>query len=357
MSCFHPSFIQRTVESSTGDVSTRFLGSIDGINRCLESDAILREAFSGKKVDDFIPRTYTKVGFRYYHHDFIKVPCGKCIGCRIDYSRSWADRMTYHSFGKEGISYFFTLTYDDDHLDELEHSDNYDLYALNYDDMTLFIKRLRKRFPDMSLDYYYSGEYGDNSFRPHFHMIVYNLLIPDLQFWKLNDNGDPLYSSAIIENLWGKGFVCIGDFSWRNSAYTASYVEKKRDGRALCEYTAVGLTPEKCRCSRRPGIAHDFYVDNYHDIWLNEGMSVSRDVNSSGHLGIPRYFRKLAEKPVKEGGLGLEEYVEFKKRVLDRGNLLNPLKIENSSFDLNRVGELLKFEERNILSQSKNRKI
>lgn len=23
----------------------------------------------------------------------VAVPCGKCIGCRLDYSRNWADRM------------------------------------------------------------------------------------------------------------------------------------------------------------------------------------------------------------------------------------------------------------------------
>ena len=47
--------------------------------------------------------------------------------------------------------------------------------------------------------------------------------------------------------------------------------------------------------------------------------------------------------------------MEYKKRCLDRSNILNPLKLENSSFDLDRVGELLKFEEREILSRSKNK--
>ena len=36
-------------------------------------------------------------------------------------------------------------------------------------------------------------------------------------------------------------------------------------------------------------------------------------------------------------------------------NILNPLKVEQSSFDLGRVRDLLKFEEREILSRQKNK--
>ena len=40
----------------------------------------------------------------------ISVPCGQCIGCRLDYSREWANRClleaTYHD-----SNYFVTLTY------------------------------------------------------------------------------------------------------------------------------------------------------------------------------------------------------------------------------------------------------
>lgn len=347
MACYHPAYIQRSVKLSTGEVSTKFLGSK---LRCLETDSVLKEAYQGLKENGFHPRTYQN-GFA---HDFIQIPCGKCIGCRMDYSRSWADRMTYHVIGREENSFFLTLTYDDDHLETLEHSCNYDLYALNYEHIREFIKALRNKFRDCSLDFYYSGEYGDSSFRPHFHMIVYN--VPreglELEFWKLNDNGDVVYTSEVIHRLWKKGICSVSDFSWRGAAYTASYVEKKRDGRALIEYTAVGLTPEKCGCSRRPGLAHDYYMENYQDIWKNSGLSVDRTVNASGKLGIPRYFRKLAEN-----GVGFDDFLEWQERSLERQNLLNPFKLENSSFDLNSIGRLLAFEEREILSVQKNKKL
>ena len=180
--------MQRSVQLSTGDVTTKFLGGFDKVRNCVEFDTVLKESFNGSKKLGFIPRTVQNG----YVHDFIQIPCGKCIGCRMDYSRSWADRMTYHVFGKEDSSWFLTLTYDDVHLEDLEHSDNYDLYSLNYDDMSVFIKNLRNKFRDCSIDFYFAGEYGDLQFRPHFHLILYGVPLDDLELWKVNDQGDPI---------------------------------------------------------------------------------------------------------------------------------------------------------------------
>ena len=49
----------------------------------------------------------------FYKH-FI-IPCGQCIGCRIDYSKQWATRMLLENeYSSE--SHFITLTYDDTHV-------------------------------------------------------------------------------------------------------------------------------------------------------------------------------------------------------------------------------------------------
>ena len=43
----------------------------------------------------------------------IAIPCGHCIGCRLDYSRSWADRMMLElDHTKKAV--FVTLTYDNE---------------------------------------------------------------------------------------------------------------------------------------------------------------------------------------------------------------------------------------------------
>lgn len=345
MSCYCPSYVWRKVNKITGEVETKWLGRLDQS----EEAELLGTDYGGYKNADG-----TRCGNLSVRHDMIQVPCGKCIGCRIDYSRSWADRMTYHAIGKEDCSWFITLTYSDEVLEQLSFSENYGLASLEFAHMDDFVKGLRNKFRDAQLDYFYSGEYGDASFRPHFHMILYNADIYDREFFKLNDNGDPIYTSNMLDDLWkGRGFVTVSPFSWRGAAYTASYVEKKRDGRKLCEYTAVGLEPEKARMSRRPGLAYEYYCEHADELWKNYGLAVDRTVNSSGHLGMPRYFRKLAENK----GIGIDAYLEAKQRSLDRSNLLNPLKVDNSSFDLANVAKMLEFEQREFLSTQRNKKL
>lgn len=345
MPCYNPACVKLFHDSKTGEIQYKFLGKLPQDNDL--SKNILKGKYAG--VKDLSINNYV------YTDNFIPIPCGKCIGCRLDYSRSWADRMTYHFFGKESVSWFVTLTYDDDHIVDLDHSANYDLYALRYDDMTEFIKRLRNKFRDLEIDYFYSGEYGDQQFRPHFHMILYGVDIPDLEYWKANNTGDPIYISEVINSLWQKGFVTISPFSWHGAAYAASYVEKKLDGRRLDEYTAVGLTPEKARMSRRPGIAFEYYQDHSVDIWDNSGLSVPRVVNSSGKLGIPRYFRKLAESD--PGSDHYKAFLRWKERVQDQSLFLNNFKVQNSSFDLDHIQDMLKFEEREVLSRKVHKKI
>lgn len=304
MSCYNPSYVQRKYSKVTGEVETRWIGHIDKS----EEQELLYRDYSGNKSIDGNVISNSCAGF-----DMIQVPCGKCIGCRIDYSRSWADRMTYHVFGKEDSSWFITLTYNDEFLDTQPFNSLYGVSSLNYDHMTEFIKKLRNKYRDCQIDYYYAGEYGDLSFRPHFHMILYNCPLDDLCYFKCNNNGDPIYTSDILNTLWdNKGFITVSPFSWHGAAYTASYVEKKRDGRKLCEYTALDLEPEKCRMSRRPGIAFDYYQEHADELWNNDGLSVSRDVNSKGKLGLPRYFRKLAV----EKGIGLHSFLDYQKGLL-----------------------------------------
>ena len=70
-----------------------------------------------------------------------QVPCGKCIGCRLEHSRSWAVRCVHEAYMYEN-NCFVTLTYDDEHLPLTGDG----LATLQRNDLTLFLKRLRKRY-------------------------------------------------------------------------------------------------------------------------------------------------------------------------------------------------------------------
>lgn len=98
----------------------------------------------------------------------IAIPCGHCIGCRLDQSRQWADRMMLE-LEHTGKAIFLTLTYDNDHvpLSVDDDTGEFSWFTLNKRDLQLFFKRLRKKFSDKEVRYYAVGEYGSNTLRPH----------------------------------------------------------------------------------------------------------------------------------------------------------------------------------------------
>ena len=139
--------------------------------------------------------------------DFIQIPCGQCIGCRLEYSRQWANRcmleLEYHD-----SAYFVTLTYDDDHVPVSYYGDPDTGLAtpsltLRKRDFQLFMKRLRKAFPDDHIRFFAAGEYGSQTFRPHYHAIIFGLHLDDLTLYKKSpDNKFSYFNSASLQRCW-----------------------------------------------------------------------------------------------------------------------------------------------------------
>ena len=96
----------------------------------------------------------------------LTLPCGQCIGCRLERSRSWAVRCVHEAYMYDD-NCFITLTYDNDNLPLTGDG----LPTLDRDAVTLFLKRLRFRFPH-TIRYFGCGEYGDKLSRPHYHLIL-----------------------------------------------------------------------------------------------------------------------------------------------------------------------------------------
>lgn len=94
----------------------------------------------------------------------VTVPCGQCIGCRLDKSRDWAVRCL-HEASLYQDNCFITLTYDDAHLDPLG--------SLNKDDFVKFMKRLRFQYGP-KIRFFHCGEYGTLLNRPHHHACIFN---------------------------------------------------------------------------------------------------------------------------------------------------------------------------------------
>lgn len=226
----------------------------------------------------------------------MQIPCGKCIGCRLDYSRAWADRLTMESldYPKDKV-WFLTLTYDDDHLPS--PSPIVQVSSLVPRDLELFMKRLRERwcrvYGASHIRFYGAGEYGSTTFRPHYHLILYGLELYDLVFHSANFDGDPLYSSSELDEVWGNGFTLVAPFSWNTAAYTARYVVKKLKGpNAMNYYKSAGLVPEFVRMSRRPGIGSRFLNVNLERLSQNDYVQLP----DGKSCVLPKYALRLLDK-------------------------------------------------------------
>lgn len=90
--------------------------------------------------------------------------CGQCLHCRINQSRIWQTRLLLEAQDCYD-STFLTLTYDDDNVPANFHLDK--------EHLTLFLKSYRKRLGH-KIRYYAVGEYGSETWRPHFHLAIFS---------------------------------------------------------------------------------------------------------------------------------------------------------------------------------------
>lgn len=266
-------------------------------------------------------------------YNSIPIPCGTCIGCKLDYSRQWAIRCVLESSFYDS-NYFITLTYDDENCPKF----------LVKDDLRRFINSLRKhceRYNLPSPRFFSCGEYGSTSLRPHFHLILFNLYLDDLKVYKRTDDGI-LYNSETITNLWHKGYAVIGEVNYKTCAYVARYVTKKLDKSILEEY---GFPKEFVLMSRRPGIGFGYFDQNHEKIYECDKIYFS--MNGVDSFSPPHYFDKLLDK--------LDPYLLEKvkdKRLLKSG-IYNSLKLLETDKDL--IG-MLQSEEEDKLARIKSLK-
>jgi len=216
------------------------------------------------------------------------IPCGQCIGCRLERSRQWAVRLV-KELRLHDRSSFLTLTYSDEHIPRLPNGKP----TLVLEDVQLFLKRLRRHFEPHPLRFFQCGEYGDRTRRPHHHMILFGEDFCKDRV-KISDSasGYPQYESPLLTHLWGKGFCTISEVSFESAAYVARYSLKKVTGKGA-NFFYLGAKPEFVTMSRRPGIGSGYFDEFKDDIYPSDEV-----IPSLGRPGSlpPKFFDKLLEK-------------------------------------------------------------
>lgn len=305
--------------------------------------------------------------------NYITIPCGKCIGCRLDYSREWANRCLLEMEDYKS-SLFLTLTYDDEHLPRRFYSrldtgeTDLESNPLRKRDFQLFMKRLRKWYStaredsslwlssasDVSafescerseqLRFFACGEYGDKFGRPHYHAIIFGLgMLRDFEFYNNSKLGFPMYVSKTLENLWQKGYVVIEECTWETCAYTARYIMKKLNGPMSDYYDLNALTPPFVLMSRMPGIGRS-YLDRHPEILNFKSISVP-SYNRPGNFTVPKYFRRVEKQ--------LDEETCFNRSVLNRLNAEASLQLKLDKVS-QKVSAMLESEEVSLKSKTES---
>lgn len=241
----------------------------------------------------------------------ITLPCGQCVGCRLERSRQWAVRCMHESqLWKKNC--FITLTYDDKKLPP-DYSCTEGLVYKHFQD---FMKRFRKTHNGHSpwvneqgettypIRFYMAGEYGENFGRPHFHACIFNFDFDDREFFKKSPSGEPIYISKKLKELWPFGFSSVGSFDYKSAAYVARYVMKKITGDAADMHyetfdpetgQVFWRTPEFNKMSLKPGIGADWLSKFASDVYPHDHVIVK-----GKECKPPRYYDKLIKRAILE---------------------------------------------------------
>ena len=245
-----------------------------------------------------------------YNPKVMLIPCGQCIGCRIRQREDWTTRIELEArdYPKEEV-WFITLTYDDEHVPgmivktgEIMRKVQYtwkpgekrpdSVQILLYEDIQKFLKRLRKAYRG-KLRYFVAGEYGEQTARPHYHMILYGWRPTDLEnLYKIHHNG--YYTSKWLADLWGMGQIQIAQAVPETYRYVAGYVTKKMyeiDGKKANEYYELGQTKPFACMSLKPGLGDNYYQEHKAEIWRQGYIQCTNGKQAQ----IPRYYEKQME--------------------------------------------------------------
>lgn len=197
------------------------------------------------------------------------VSCGMCGACLYNRRVAWTFRIAEETRAHLS-TYFVTLTY----APEFLPYGNYGMPSLCKSDLQKFIKRLRKWLKKLGLPnirYYSLGEYGSETFRPHYHIIIFGL----------NRIG-----AQIIQEVWGMGHVTVDSVNPQRIHYITKYHVNKYDPEQVHHNVREGSFTTM---SLKPFIGHNYLKRM--GKWHREHEDSCADINGF-KVPLPRIFKE-----------------------------------------------------------------
>lgn len=243
--------------------------------------------------------------------------CRKCLPCRLNQAREKAIRCVHEAkMHEENI--FLTLTYNEENLKSPK---------LIYKDFQVFMKALRHSTPN-KITFMVTGEYGEINKRPHWHALLFNYRPHDAKLKYKTEQGEEVFTSEKLENLWKKGNLEFGSLTLDSANYVARYAAKKLvHGKDQDhDYHPIHKT------SSRRGIGYP-WIKKYWKHTFENGHIVLPNGQSSK---IPRYYVDWLKKNKPN------EYIKYITGVRDEMSNLAETKAKKE--ELEHLSNLLSYK-------------
>lgn len=222
---------------------------------------------------------------------------------------------------------FLTLTYEASKMPLTSSS----LATLQPKDLSDWLKRFRKAIAPCKIRFYAVGEYGDENWRPHYHVALFGY--PHCRYGNTHANKPPSVKNEwpqrdccdvcdLVRDTWGKGRVFIGDLSTESAQYISGYVTKKMTAGDGWEVFLNGRYPEFSRMSLRPGIGFSAMHDVASELMRLDLDTSQADVPSGLRHGkrvlpLGRYLTRSLRKMVGKDEKAPQEVVkEYEEKML-----------------------------------------
>lgn len=269
--------------------------------------------------------------------DSLPIACGQCTECRLQKAREWANRLYLEKQNyKEDECWYITLTYDDVYLPfhttrNCDTGEEIEGVSLDKKHMQKFLRDLRRyykyNYNIQGIRFFGCGEYGEETERPHMHLIMFGLPL-DLTKLKAagkNKLGQQLWTHEVIEKIWKKGGIKIGRVTWDSCCYVARYVMKKQTGEnAKTYYKALGRIPPFVNMSRNPGIGRAYFEENAYYIYETDSIPIANRKTTelvkppkAFDRWMEEYFQEEMEELKEKRRKEAEEREHFKNMLTD----------------------------------------
>jgi len=221
---------------------------------------------------------------------------------------------------------FVTLTYSDAHLESPR---------LIKPHIQTFVKDLRNHLgndPKNRIGVMYTGEYGEETKRPHWHLLLFNYYPPDAKYRYKTKRGDLIYVSKTIDEIWGRNDPQkkpseIGSLTMDSAGYVARYAAKKLvHGKDQDhDFHPIHQTSSKNALGKS-------WIEKYWKQTFDQGYIIIP--SSKEKAGIPRYYVDWLKKQMpneyiryvtqkREETIKLAENNQRKEELIFLSNIMN----------------------------------